>query len=122
MLKQGIKQLTLNFSNKCIIPTFFCPAQTLCNLVIKASSLFDVSPKSKKTMETSLDLTLSFKSSNDTRVEGLVSNVDYSENRHRNFIQKKYGRKRHLMHTRFVLWTVTFLFVLTFCTLDDSLR
>ena len=63
-------------------------------------------PKSKKTMESSLDLTPSFKTSVDTRVEGLVSNVDYSEN----FIQKKCGRKRGLSRTRFVLWTVIFLF------------
>ena len=57
-------------------------------------------------MESSLDLTPSFKTSVDTRVEGLVSNVDYSEN----FIQKKCGRKRGLSRTRFVLWTVIFLF------------
>ena len=63
-------------------------------------------PKSKKTMESSLDLTPSFKTSVDTRVEGLVSNVDYSEH----FIQKKWGRKRGLSRTRFVLWTVIFLF------------
>ena len=35
----------------------------------------------------------------DTRVEGLVSNVDYLENWYHNFIQNKYGRKRHLSHT-----------------------
>ena len=53
-----------------------------------------------------MDLTPSFKTSVDTRVEGLVSNVDYSEH----FIQKKWGRKRGLSRTRFVLWTVIFLF------------
>ena len=42
----------------------------------------------------------SFKTSFDARVKGLVSNVDYLENRHHNFIQKKYGRKRRAMHTR----------------------
>ena len=63
-------------------------------------------PKSIKTMESGLDLTPSFKTSVDTMVEGLVSNVDYSEN----FIQKKCGRKRGLSRTRFVLWTVIFLF------------
>ena len=63
-------------------------------------------PKSKKTMESGLDLTPSFKTSVDTMVEGLVSNVDYSEN----FIQKKCGSKRGLSRTRFVLWTVIFLF------------
>ena len=28
-----------------IIPTFFCPVQTLCNQVPRASSLFDVNAK-----------------------------------------------------------------------------
>ena len=62
--------------------------------------------KSKKTMESGLDVIPSFKTSVDTMVESLVSNVDYSEN----FIQKKCGRKRGLSRTRFVLWTVIFLF------------
>ena len=66
-------------------------------------------PKSKKTLETSLDLTPSFKTSVDARVKGLDSNVDYLENWCRNLIQKKYGRKRRLPRTRFVLWTVIFL-------------
>ena len=35
----------------------------------------------------------------DAMVEGLVSNVDYLENRFCNFIQNKYGRKRRLAHT-----------------------
>ena len=55
--------------------------------------------KSIKTMETSLDLTVLFKTSTDAWVEGLVSNVDYLENWRRNFIQKKYGRKRRLPRT-----------------------
>ena len=70
-------------------------------------------PKSKKTMETSLDVTPSFKTSIDARVECLVLNVDYLENRHWNCIQKKCGRKRHLLHKGFVLWIVIFLFVYT---------
>ena len=37
-----------------------------------------------------------------------------------NFIQKKYARKRRLVtHTRFVLWTVIFLW--TFYTIDKAL-
>ena len=54
-------------------------------------------------METSFDLTVLFKASIDAWVEGLVSNVDYLENWRRNFIQKKYGRKRRLprMHVSF---------------------
>ena len=55
--------------------------------------------KGKKILETNLDLLLSFNTSVDARVKGLVSNVDYLENRHRNFSQKKYGRKRHLPRT-----------------------
>ena len=55
--------------------------------------------KSKKTLETSLDLRSSFKTSVDVRVKGLVSNVDYLENCQRNFIQNKYGRKRRLPRT-----------------------
>ena len=50
-------------------------------------------PKDKKTLETSLDLTPSFKTSLDARVEGLVLNLDYLGNLRSNFIQKKYGRK-----------------------------
>ena len=68
------------------------------NFVFQPLSLMLMS-KSKKTLETSLDLTPSFKASSDTRVEGLVSNVDYLENQHCNFIQKKYGRKRRLLRT-----------------------
>ena len=55
--------------------------------------------KSKKTLETSFDLTPWFKTSIDAKVAGLVSNVDYLENWRRNFIQKKYGRKRCLART-----------------------
>ena len=53
------------------------------------------------TLETSLDLTPSFKTSVDAKVKGLVFNVDYLENQRRNFIQKNYGRKRRLPSTHF---------------------
>ena len=76
--------------------------------------------KSEKTVETSLDLMLLFMTSVDAMVEGLTSNVDYLENRYRNFIQKKYGRNRSVARTRFVFWTVIFLFVQTFYTVDYS--
>ena len=55
--------------------------------------------KSKKTMETSLVLTPSFKTSVDAKAEGLLSNMDYLENQRRNFIQKNYSRKRRLPRT-----------------------
>ena len=74
-------------------------------------------PKKKKTMERSLDLTPSFKTSVEARVKGRVSNVDYLKIRHRNFIQKKYGRKRRLPRTH-----VIFLFIRTFYTINDSYR
>ena len=41
MLKQGVKTM-LNYLNMCIIPTFFCPDHTLCNLVPGASFPFDI--------------------------------------------------------------------------------
>ena len=42
--------------------------------------------KNKKTLETTLNLTPSFKTSVDARVEVLVSNVDFLENQRFNFI------------------------------------
>ena len=75
--------------------------------------------KSKKTLETSLDLTPSFKTSIDAMVQGLVSNVNNLENQQGNFIQKKYGRNRRLPQTRFILCTVIFVAVRTFYTVDE---
>ena len=49
--------------------------------------------KSKKTLETSLDLTPSFSTSVDTRVEGLVSNKGYLQNQRYNFILKNMAEK-----------------------------
>ena len=59
--------------------------------------------KNKKTQEMSLYLTPSFETSTDARVEGLVSNMDYLENRCRSFVKKKYDRKRCLPHTHVLL-------------------
>ena len=56
-------------------------------------------PKSKKTLQTSLNPTPLFKTSFHARVEGLVLNVDYLENLHSNFIQKKCGRNTFAAHT-----------------------
>ena len=55
--------------------------------------------KSKKILETSLDLTPYFNTSVNARVEGLALNVDSLENRHHNFIQKKYNREMSAEHT-----------------------
>ena len=60
---------------------------------------FKLMSKSKKTLETSLDLALSIKTSVDAMAEGLVSNMNYLDNRRCNFNQKKYGRNRCLPHT-----------------------
>ena len=46
--------------------------------------------------------------------------MDYLENRRRNFIQKKYGRKMRLPRTRFVCWTVPFLLYGLFTPLMTS--
>ena len=78
--------------------------------------------KSKKILETSLDLTPYFNTSVDARVEGVALNVDSSENRHHNFIQKKYNKEMSAEHKRFILWTVIFLFVQTFYTVNDYKR
>ena len=64
-----------------------------------------------------MDLTGLFKTSIDASVEGLVLNVDYFENRRRNFIQKKYGRKRCLPARTFRSLDCNFFFVRTFYTL-----
>ena len=58
-----------------------------------------------------MDLKLSFKTSVDARVEVLVSNVDYLKNRHRNFIQMKYGRKRRLARTDVSFYGLYFFFL-----------
>ena len=59
----------------------------------------------------SLYLTPSFKTSTDARVEGLVSNMDYLENRCRSFVKKKYDRKRCLPHTHFCYLDFNFIFL-----------
>ena len=46
--------------------------------------------------------------------------MEYLENRLRNFIQKKYGRKMRLPRTRFVRWTVLFLLYGLFTPLMTS--
>ena len=55
--------------------------------------------KSKKDLETSLDLMSSLKTSVDAMVESLVPNMSYLKNWRHNFFQKKYGRNRYLLCT-----------------------
>ena len=105
MLKQGRKTINAEFIQTHALCQLsfvqFRPYATLFPGFLLSLTLMS---KSKKSLETSLDLTPLFKTSFDAMVEGLVSNVDYLENRHRNFIQKKYGRNRRLPRARFFLY------------------
>ena len=100
MSNQGIKTINTEFVQTRVLSQLsfvqFRPYATLFPGLLLFLKLIS---KSKKNLETSLDFTHSFKTSVDARVEGLASNVGYLENRRRNFIQKKYGRKRRLPGT-----------------------
>ena len=100
MIKEGVKTMNAEFIrtqalSKLSFVQFRLYGTSFPRLLISLPLM----SKSKKTLETSLGLTPSFKTFLDARVEDLVSNVDYLENQHHNFIQKKYGRKRHLVRT-----------------------
>ena len=116
MLKQGIKTINAEFFRIHLLFQFsfvqFRPYATSFQGLLLCLTLMT---KSKKTLETSLDLTPLFKTSFDTRLEGFVSNMDYLENQHRNFIQKRYGRNRRLPRTQV-------FFVRTFYDVHDSQR
>ena len=95
----------------CIIPTFFCPVQTLCNLVSRTSSLFGINAEKYEKYQHEFR---PYAFIQDLRWhKGWGSCFNYLENRHRNIIQKKYGRN-------LILWTIIFLFLHTFYTVDDS--
>ena len=101
MLKQGVKTINAEFIRTRTLSQLsfvqFRPyAISFLGLLLSLTFM----SKSKKTLETSLNLTPSFKTSVDARVESLVSNLDYLENRRRTFIRKKYGRKRRLLRTQ----------------------
>ena len=121
----------LNLFEHVHYPSFLLSSSNLMQPCSRqASSLFGVNAKIKKTMETSLCFTALFKTSIDARFQGLVLNVDYLESQEHNFIQKKkkkrkekkWQKKTSAMHTHFVLWTVIFLFLLTFYAVNDSLK
>ena len=107
MLKQIIK-IVLNFIEHVHYPSFF--VQFICFVTsYLGASLYDAYVKKENVLEKSLELTLSFMTSVDTRVEDLVSKVNYLKNWCCDFIQKKYGRKNfYCTHTQ------------TFYTIDDS--
>ena len=70
--------------------------------------------RSKKTLEMSLDLTPSFKTSVDARVEGLVSNVDYLKNWHRILFKRNSEEKRRLPRTQASFSGLQFFFLYGF--------
>ena len=96
------------YSNTCIIPFSYAASLVGFHLSFKFMS------KSKKSLETSLDLAASMKTSVDAMVESLVSNMNYLDNRHRNFNQKKYGRNRCLPHTHVRSHDCNFSFCMDF--------
>ena len=100
MLKQGIKSIKNEFIwTHALSQLSFIQFKPYAILFLGFFLSLKLMPKRKKTLETSLDLVLSFKTSTDTRVEGPVLNVNYLENWCHNFIQKKHGRKRHQLDT-----------------------
>ena len=101
MIKQGIKTMNAEFiQTSSLFQLSFVQFRPYATSFPRLLLSLTLIPKSKKTLETILDLTPSFKTSLDARVEGLVLNLDYLENLRSNFIQKKYGRKRHLARTQ----------------------
>ena len=96
MLKQGVKQLTLNLFEHVHYLNFLsfsCRpyATSFVGLLLSLMLML----KSTKILEASLDLTPLFKTSVYCwrRVKGLVSNVDYLENWRYNFIQNNIAEK-----------------------------
>ena len=86
MLKQSINTVNSKFIRaRALSKLSFVQVRPYATSFLGLLLSLKLMPKSKNTMESNLDLTPSFKTSVETRVEGLVSNVDYSEN----FNQKK---------------------------------
>ena len=110
--------------NMCIISAFFCPVQTLCNLVPGRLLLsLALMPKLKRPWRQVWALQLC---SRPPLMQGFrVLFWMWTIWKIRNIIllkKKKWQKKKSAMHTHFVLWTVIFLFLLTFYTVDDSLK
>ena len=100
MLKEGMKTINAEFirtraSSQFSFGQFRSYATSFPGLLLTLTLMW----KSKMIPGTSLDLTPSFKTSVDARVEGLISNVAYLENWFHAFIQNKYGRKGRLLRT-----------------------
>ena len=109
MIKQVIKTVNGEFiRTRALSRISFVQFRRYATLFPRLFLSLTLMAKSKKTLEASLDLTPSSKTPLDERIESLVSNVDYLENRRRNLIQRKYDRKRHLAHTRRLKFKVAF--------------
>ena len=111
MLRLGVRIINAEFiQTHALSQLSFVQFRPYATLFLRFLLFLTLLSKSKKTLETSSDLTPSFTTSVDARVDVLVSNMVYLENRHRNFIQIKYDRKTRLPHTHhFLIWTVVFL-------------
>ena len=88
MLKQVVKTINAEFIrtntfSQLSFVQFRLYATSFLGLLLSLTLML----KSKKILETSLDLLTSFKTSFDTKVEGLDANLDYLENRQRSFSQ-----------------------------------
>ena len=88
MLKQVVKTINAEFIrtntfSQLSFVQFRLYATSFLGLLLSLTLML----KSKKILETSLDLLTSFKTSFDAKVEGLDANLDYLENRQRSFSQ-----------------------------------
>ena len=113
----------------CIIPAFFCPVQILCSLVPGRLLLsLALMPKLKRPWRQVWALQLC---SRPPLMQGFrvlfwmwiiwkVRNIILFKKKKKK--EKKWQKKTSAMHTHFVLWTVIFLFLLTFYAVNDSLK
>ena len=113
----------------CIIPAFFCPVQILCSLVPGRLLLsLALMPKLKRPWRQVCALQLC---SRPPLMQGFrvlfwmwiiwkVRNIILFKKKKKK--EKKWQKKTSAMHTHFVLWTVIFLFLLTFYAVNDSLK
>ena len=114
----------------CIIPAFFCPVQILCSLVPGRLLLsLALLPKLKRPWRQVWALQLC---SRPPLMQGFrvlfwmwiiwkVRNIILFKKKKKRK-EKKWQKKTSAMHTHFVLWTVIFLFLLTFYAVNDSLK
>ena len=94
LLKQGLKTINAEFiRTRALSQLSFVQFRPYVTSIPGPFLSLTLMSRSKKTLETSVDLTPSFKTSFHAKVEGLVSNVDYLENRRRNFIQRNVAEK-----------------------------